>query len=247
MVQTLTSEESLVSKISRMTIFDQFAQTIFVDQKQGIIEIENSYRESNTIKFIRTEIVYELKNHRVISKHLHSSSVVISDLMDGATISVDKSICKCVSSDLNKLFIQELNRFEKTEEHKFNLYSQNFIQKIFRPNSNSDLIDKFIEISNGYSWAIVPYNLVSIFYSTDKLDLTKDDNEKIIYHLGKIEGVDIYINPDDNSGKVFFGKFDSMIILANKFMNIFENNQGMNYNFEYLLIEQSPIKSLQVI
>lgn len=247
MEQTLEFEEALISKISKMTIFDQFAQTIFVDSNRGVIEMENSYREMNSIKFVRTEIAYELKNHRVISKRIHSHSIVISDLMDGSTISIDKSICKCVSSDLNKLFIQELNRFENTENHKFNLYKQNIIQRIFRPNTNTDLIDKFIEIGDGSSWAIVPYNLLHIFYETDKLDLTKDDNEKIIYHLGKIGDIEVYINPDDNSGKIFFGKFDSMIILANKYMNIFENNQGVNYNFEYLFIEQSPIKSLKVI
>ena len=29
-------------------------------------------------------------------------------------------------------------------------------------------------------------------------------------------------------------------------MNIFENNQGVNYNFEYLFLEQGLIKSLEV-
>jgi len=62
-----------------------------------------------------------------------------------------------------------------------------------------------------------------------------------------MEKIHIYINPDDKSGKIFFGNFDSMIILANKYMNIYENSNGVNYNFEYLFIEQAPIKSLQVI
>jgi hypothetical protein len=247
MEQTLTSDETLESKISKMTIFDQFAQTIFVEHNHGMIEVESSYRESNTIKFIRTEISYNLKNHRVISKHLHKNSILISDLMDGSTISVDKSICKCVSGDLNKLFIQELNRFQKTEEHTFNLFKQNFFQKLWRPNTEIDLINKFIEISQGMSWAIIPYNLSNIFYKSDKLNLSKEDNQKLIYHLGEMEHIHLYVNPDDVSGKIFFGNFDSMIILANKNMNIYESPQGMNYNFEYLFIEQSPIKSLQVI
>jgi hypothetical protein len=247
MEQTLTFEETLISRISKMTIFDQFAQTIFVDHNHGVIEVENSFREMNTIKFIRTEIAYELKGHRVISKKMKFNDIVISDLMEGSTISVDKSICKCVSSDLNKLFIQELNRFEKTEQHKFRLFDQNFIQKIFIPNKNVDLIQKFLEVSNGMSWAIIPYKLSNIFYQSEKLELNKDENEKLIYHLGKIENTNIYINPDDQSGKIFFGNFDSMIILAKNDMNIFDNDQGRNYNFEYLFIEQSPIKSLDVI
>jgi len=247
MEQTLVFEDSLIKKISNMTIFDQFAQTIFVDDKQGTIEVQSYTRESNIIKYVSTEISYFLKNHRIISKKLNSKSIIISDLMESSTISVDKSICKCVSSDLNKLFIQELSRFEKTEHHTFNLYKQNFLSKIFNPKTKEDLINKFLEISNGMSWAIVPYNLINIFFESEKLELSKEDNEKIIFHLGTMEKIHIYINPDDESGKIFFGNFDSMIILANKYMNIYENSNGVNYNFEYLFIEQAPIKSLQVI
>lgn len=247
MVQTLTSDDTLLSRISGMTIFDQFAQTIFVEHNQGMIEVENSYRESNTIKFIRTEISYNLKNHRVISKNLHNKSILISDLTEGSTISVNKSICKCVSSDLNKLFIQELNRFQKTEEFTYNLFSQNFLQKLWKPNTEIGLLNKFSEISKDMSWAIIPYNLSSIFYESNRLELSKEENQKLIYHLGIMDQTHIYVNPDDNSGKIFFGNFDSMIILANKYMNIYESPQGINYNFEYLFIEQSPIKSLQII
>jgi len=246
MEQTLTFEDTLVSKISKLTIFDQFAHTIFVDQKKGIIEVETSHRELNVIKFVRTEIAYDLKNHRVISKDMESNRIIISDLMGGSTISVDKSICKCVSTDLNKLFIQELNRFKDVEKHDFNLFSQNIFNKIFYPNTKDGLISKFIKLSQGMSWAIVPYNLLNIFYNTDKLKLCKEENDKLIYHLGTIENIDVYINPDDISGKIFFGNYNSIIILAKKYMNIFENNQGMNYNFEYLFLEQGLIKSLEV-
>jgi hypothetical protein len=247
MEQTLTFEETLVSKISKLTIFDQFAQTFFVEDNQGIIEVQNSYRELNTIKFVNTEIAYQLKSHRVISKKLSKSEIVISDLMDVSTISIDKSICKCVSTDLNKLLIQELNKFEKTEEQTFNLFSQNFLRRFFNPKTQSDLIEKFTEMSKNSSWAIIPYSLSKIFYQTDRLELNKENDDRLIYHLGRIEKTDIYINPDDNSNKILFGNFDSMIILANKYMNIFDNAQGRNYNFNYLFIEQSPIKSLQVI
>lgn len=248
MEQTLTYEESLVSKISKMTIFDQFTKTIYVDESCGSIDIESTYRELNTLKFVKTEIIYELKNHRVVSKKLNLNNLVISDLTDGNTISMGKSICKCVSSDLNKLFIQELNGFEKTVEYIFNLNKQNIIQRIFSPNTEKRLIEKFIEISNDCSWAIIPCSLSKIFYESDSIKLKKEDpDEKIIYHLGDLNGVKIFINPDDTSKKIFMGKFDSMIIIAKKYMKIFENAQGTNYNFEYLFIEQSPIKSLQVI
>jgi len=247
MEQTLTFEDSLVSRISRMTIFDQFAQTIFVEEKRGKIEIENSFREMDSIKFVNTEISYELKNHRVISKILHHSNILISDLMDVSTISVDKSVCKCVSSDLNKLFIQELGRFENIEEHKYNLYSQNIFNKLFYPHNMFGLINKFKEVGKEMSWAIIPYNLVNIFYGSGLLEASEEDNEKLIYNLGTIGHINIYVNPDDNSGKIYFGNFNSIIILANRYMNIFENPQGINYNFEYLFLEQGPIKSLQVI
>jgi hypothetical protein len=76
--------------------------------------------------------------------------------------------------------------------------------------------------------------------------LCKEENDKLIYHLGTIGNIDVYINPDDISGKIFFGNYNSIIILANKYMNIFENNQGVNYNFEYLFLEQGLVKSLEV-
>lgn len=246
MEQTLVYEDNLLSRISKMTIFDQFAQTIFVEEPSGIIEVEKSYRELNTIKFVRTEIAYELKNHRVISKKLHSQNIVISDIMDKSTISVDKSICRCVSTDLNKMLIQELNNFKGIVENEFNLYSQNFFKKLLFKSTEKQLIEKFIKVGENMSWAIVPYNLLHIFFESDKLELCKDENEKIIYHLGKIGNIDIYINPDDESGKIFFGNFNSILILANKYINVYENSQGTNYNFQYLFIEQGPIKTLQV-
>ena len=246
MVQTLIYEDHLVSKISKMTIFDQFAQTIFVDSKQGFIEVEKSFRELNTIKFVRTEIAFELKNHKVVHKKLESNSIIISELMEGSTIVVDKSICRCVSSDLNKLFIQELNRFYSTKKFEFNLFNQSILNKLFKPSTKEDLIDKVLEIGKDMSWAIVPYNLLHIFYDSDRLEFNKDENEKIIYHLGNLNNLEIFINPDDNSGKIFFGNFESIIILANKYMNVYENKQGINYNFEYLFLEQGTIKSLQV-
>ena len=246
MEQTLVYEDVLVSRISKMTIFDQFAQTIFVEDAQGILEIEKSFRELNTIKFVRTEIAYELKTHRVISKKLNSHNIVISDIMDKSTISVDKSICKCVSTDLNKLLIQELNSFNGLVNNEFNLYSQGLFKKLFFKSTEKELIEKFTQVGENMSWAIVPYNLLHIFFESEKLELCKDENEKIIYHLGKIENIDIYINPDDVSGKIFFGNFNSILILANKFMNLYENSQGTNYNFQYLFIEQGPIKTLQV-
>lgn len=246
MEQTLVSEDNLLNRISKLTIFDQFAQTIFVEDSQGIIEVEKSYRESNAIKFVRTEIAYQLKTHKVITKKLHSNCVIISDIMDKSTISVDKSICKCVSSNLNKLLIQELGGFKELINFEFNLFSQNIFQKIFFKNTNDELIEKFIEFGKDMSWAIIPYNLLHIFFQSNILELIKEDNDKIIYHLGKIEHIDIYVNPDDDSGKIFYGTFNSVLILANKYVNIFENNQGTNYNFQYLFIEQGPIKSLQV-
>jgi hypothetical protein len=230
-----------------MTIFDQFAQTIFVDDTQGVIEVENSYKESNSIKFVRTEIGYKLKNHRIISKNVNSKNIIISDLMEGSTITIDKSICRCVSSDLNKLFIQELERFEGVKKFEYNLFTQLSFQRLFYPNTKEGLIEKFIESGNGMSWAIIPYNLLHIFFDSDKLKICKEENEKIIYHLGTIEHIDLYVNPNDESGKIFYGNFDSIIILANKYMNIVENVQGTNYNFEYLFIEQGLINSLQVI
>jgi hypothetical protein len=246
MEQTLTSD-SLISKISRMTIFDQFAQTIFVEDTQGVIEVENSYKESNSIKFVRTEISYKLKNHRIISKNINSRNIVISDLTEASTITLDKSVCRCVSSDLNKLFIQELNIFEGTKKNEYNLFSQNIFQKLFYPNTKEGLIEKFIEAGSSMSWAIIPYNLLSIFFESDKIKICKEENEKIIYHLGSIAKIDIYVNPNDESGKIFYGNFDSIIILANKYMNIVDTDLGTSYNFEYLFIEQGLINSLQVI
>jgi hypothetical protein len=248
MEQTLVynQEETLVRKISDLTVFDQFAQTFFVEENQGVFEIENSHRESNTLKFIRTEIAYKLKDHRVIVKRLHDHNIIISDLLEKSTISIGKSVCRCVSSDLNKLFIQELDRFSNIESYDFNFFSQNIFQRILFPKTKSDLINYFIKLSEGMTWAIIPYNLLHIFFESDKLIINKDDNDKIIFHLGSIERCEIYVNPDDESGKIYYGNYDSILILANKNMKIYENIQGMNYHFEYLFLEQGKIKSLQV-
>jgi hypothetical protein len=79
------------------------------------------------------------------------------------------------------------------------------------------------------------------------MKIHKEENEKIIFHLWSIEKIDIYVNPNDESGKIFYGNFDSIIILANKYMNIVDTDLGTSYNFEYLFVEQGLINSLQVI
>lgn len=247
MEQTLTSDtEALVGRISKMTIFEQFAQTFFVDDKIGVIEIQNTFREKESHKFVKTEISYELKNHRIISKNINSSNIIISDLTESSTITIDKSICRCVSSDLNKLFIQELSRFEKIQKYEFNFFNQNIFKRLFFPNKHQDLINKFKEVGENMSWAIIPYKLLPQLYKSEELKLSKEDNEKLIYNLGSLNHIEIYVNPDDDSNKIYFGNYESIIILANKNMNIFENNQGMNYNIEYLFIENGLIKSLQI-
>jgi hypothetical protein len=144
------------------------------------------------------------------------------------------------------LFIQELGRFNKIVKDEYRLFNQSFLKKLFRPNTNTSLVEKFIEFGKDMSWAIVPYNLLHIFYDSEKLNFMKDENEKIIYHLGSIAHIDVYINPDDESGEIFFGNYESLIILANKYMDIYETNQGVNYNFQYLFIQQGEIRSLKV-
>jgi len=242
-----TGFKFLVKRISKLSIFDQFAQTLFVDHTNGLLEVEKSYRESNILKFVRTEIAYQLKNHRIISKNLKSNNIIISDLTECSTITVDKSICRSVSSNLNKLFIRELESFQDVERHKFNLYSQNIFKKYFFPNTDKKLIDKVIELGDSMSWVIIPYKLLNTFYNSDQIELHKEEGHKIIFRLGDVGNLHIFVNPDEKSGKIYFGNFDSIIIVANKELKITPIENETTYDFEYLFIEEGPIKILEVI
>lgn len=244
------SKDVLIKKISNQTVMNQLVNTIYVDDSIGNIDITSTQKEKNLIRSTTKKIDYKLKSHRIIvKKRSDESDIIISDLPYSDTIKRDKSICSCISSDFNKVFISELNSFKNIERGSFNFSKYNFFKKIFLSNRIDKLVDYILNFGKGCSWVIIPTSLFNTIRKSDRFREYKIESESIIYKIGNFDNLSVYINPNETESVAYFGNYDSITILINRNIKIDKvNNLGMTSTLviDYLFLESGVSKSLLV-
>ena len=253
-----TTETNLIQKISNLSVINQIVETIYVGDAVGKIEVSKTIKENNVVRNVSEDIEYKLKPHRLIIKShkKHNSTVIISDLPNSKTIIDNKSICHCLSSDINNIFISELKSFKSTQKSTYRFFNQNFLTKLFKKNTKVDLVSQIINLGEDCSWAILPRFIFDIIKDSEWFDATNMVSESIIFNAGRLDDLNIYINPDEDESMIYFGSYDSITIIINK--NIREDELKSASSFrkedksiiiEYLFIENfnGITKSLQVI
>ena len=258
MIPTTTTETNLIQKISNLSVINQIVETIYVGDTVGKIEVSKTIKEHNVVRNVSEDIEYKLKPHRLIIKShkKHNSTVIISDLPNSKTIIDNKSICHCLSSDINNIFISELKSFKSTQKSTYRFFNQNFLTKLFKKNTKVDLVSQIINLGEDCSWAILPRFIFDIIKDSEWFDATNMVSESIIFNAGRLDDLNIYINPDEDESMIYFGNYDSITIIINK--NIREDELKSASSFrkedksiiiEYLFIENfnGITKSLQVI
>jgi hypothetical protein len=258
MIPTTTTETNLIQKISNLSVINQIVETIYVGDTVGKIEVSKTIKENNVVRNVSEDIEYKLKPHRLIIKShkKHNSTVIISDLPNSKTIIDNKSICHCLSSDINNIFISELKSFKSTQKSTYRFFNQNFLTKLFKKNTKVDLVSQIINLGEDCSWAILPRFIFDIIKDSEWFDATNMVSESIIFNAGRLDDLNIYINPDEDESMIYFGNYDSITIIINK--NIREDELKSASSFrkedksiiiEYLFIENfnGITKSLQVI
>ena len=257
MIPTTATETNLIQKISNLSVINQIVETIYVDDTIGKIEVSKTIKENDVVRNVSEDIEYKLNPHRLIIKNhkKHNSTVIISDLPNSKTIIDNKPVCHCLSSNINNIFISELKSFKSTQKLTYRFFNQNFLMKLFKKNTKVDLVEQIISLGTDCSWAILPRFIFNVIKDSEWFDATNMISESIIFNAGRLDDLNIYVNPDENESMVYFGNYDSITIIINK--NIKEDElksgnfhkEGKSIVIEYLFIENlnGVTKSLQVI
>ena len=80
------TKESLLERITHLTVLIELVETIWVDSSKGQIEVSNIIKKGDDIDYTTNVIEYKLKSHRLIVKNSNNDSIVISDLPRHKTI-----------------------------------------------------------------------------------------------------------------------------------------------------------------
>jgi hypothetical protein len=256
MIPTLT-ETNLIQKISHLSVINQIVETIYVDETVGQIEVSKTIKENDIVRNVSEFIDYKLKPHRLIIKNhrQHNSTVIISDLPKSKTIIDNKPVCHCLSVNINNIFISELKSFKNIQRSSYRFFNQKFFAKLFKKNTENDLVEQILTLGRNCSWAILPRFIFDVIRDSEWFDATNMISESIIFNAGKLDDLNIYVNPDEDESMIYFGNYDSITIVINK--NIKEDElksgsfhkDGKSIVVEYLFIENlnGVTKSLQVI
>ncbi len=247
-----SAQLDLLSEVCNLTIINQLVETHCVEESIGQIEVSKTIKDHDAVRHINETIDYKLKQHRlIIKKHKHNS-VVISDLPISNTISSNKSTCECISSDINQIFINELKSFKNIQTFEYDFFKQSFFKRIFNPNTDEKLTQHIIDLGKDCSWIIVPTFLYEIIVDSEWFQPSNMKEDSLIFNVGKLDEIQVYLNPDEDESVVYFGNYDSTTILINK--NIQDEDlkicslfkEGRSLIVEYLFLETGRTKLLKV-
>lgn len=250
----LVDNQSFVEQVTTLSSLNQIIETILVDDKIGTIEIFKTIKDVDSVRNITDKIEYKLKSTRLIIKsdENYNKNIVISDI-DSETIINNKPLLDCVSRNTNNIFAKEFGKLKNTVNHEINYFNQGFFKKIFNKTTIKDLTEKIKELSQGYSWLIIPNSLVDLFLQIGNTQVDKVNCKSLIYNLGKFEDLNVYVNPDQTDSKIYFGSYESLTLIVNKNLETKEiktnsttYTKGISMEVNYLLIENSPITVLEV-
>jgi hypothetical protein len=248
----IQTSDSLLKRISSLTVINQLVETIYVDDSIGQIEVDKTIKDNNVVRHIVEKLDYKLKSHRLIIKSHkgNEDSIIISDLPNTPTISSNKPIC--VSSDINNIFTSEIKSFKNTQKFKYKFFNQGLFKKIFKKNTEHNLVDHILDLGKDCSWIIMPPFILDIIKDSEWFDANNYISESLIYNSGKLSDMNVYVNPNEDESVVYFGNYDSISIIINK--NIKEDilktasfyKEGKSIVVDYLFLETGVTKYLVV-
>jgi hypothetical protein len=250
---TQIDDQPLLIEISNLTVINQIIETIYVSDSVGQIEINKITKEDDFIRNINEVIDFKLKSHRLIVKCNEELQVIISDVPYSKNTCSRKSVCQQISSDINKIFINELKDFKNIEKDEYKFFNQNFLKRILNPNTEYNLVNKLLSFGHGCSWMIVPVFLYDIIKDSRLFESSYNKSGSLIYQVGILNNIVIYLNPDQDESFVFYGNYDSAAIILNKkikedvIKSTLVFSESKSIKIEYQFIELGKTKMLHII
>jgi hypothetical protein len=253
-MELVDNKTSLLEEITALTSLDQFIETIFVDEKNGVLEIDQTIKVGDELINSSKKIDYNLKSTRLTIKSckILEGKVMISDISKHNSIYKGNSNCELINKNINSIFSVEFSELKKLKNENFPFFKQSIIKKIFNPNTKSKLINKINSISKDKGWVLIPESLVSIVCESENFESYANITKHLIYSIGKLNGCSVYVNSDENS-KIYFGNYDSITLLIDKSMKV-ENVKSTQDLFQdtkritiyYQFIQNEEISCLNI-
>jgi hypothetical protein len=131
----------------------------------------------------------------------------------------------------------DLTNFKKLTKIKLKFYKRNFLERIFFKRNYANLLKKIKSISENYSWLIIPKKYLYIIKKFDSYSENQNGHNSILNCIGKFETLNLFLNPNNEVDKLYFGNYNSATILVRR----------DNSKLEYYLIETGESTELQII
>ena len=238
-------KDDLFSKLSEMTIFDQLIETIYVSEDKGTLVTTNIYKFGDSVKSTEEKIPFNLKSYRLlVYKDSNNQSIYISDGVKCDTLKKDSDPCKCISKDINRIFINEMKNFKNIKKEEFKYFKTNFLENIFSKKTPSNLLDKIIKVGKGCSRVIIPKKIFDVIRNQPEVETILSGSISIINKCGKVSDLTLYMNPNETENICYFGNHDSIYFLINK--NLIIDSNPTKINIKYQFIERGVTRSLIV-
>ncbi len=243
----------LINELLKLPILSQLGETIKVDEQKGDIVIDNIFKnDNNIIEKTSNTVPYKLKTQRLTIKNSQSSTLIISDLPSGETISSGENILDRFCSDISNHFISDISLFKNTKRYKFKYFNQGIIKSIMNKNKKSDLLKYILDIGKSSSWIIISSKIFDIIKDLDIFEYQDDKNSFSIYKCGKLFNINVYLNKEETNSIIYFGNNKSVTNIINK--NIEEDDikyssilkTGKSISVGYLFLETGELSILKV-
>ena len=253
-MDSVVVKETLIEQINNLSSLSSIIETILVDDSVGNFDFTKTVKKDDKIVNISEKIFYKLKSTRLLIKSdkEFQNNIIISDI-DDQIITNNRPLCECVARNTNIIFAKEFNRLKLTEQHKLKYWNNNFLEKLFNFNRDKKLQNTISTLSKGFSWIMVPKSLTSFFEKNENFEKNNIECENLIHLFGKLDTLNVFLNPDQKESKIYFGNFESLILIINKNLelkdvktisNTFTNSTSMTV--QYTIIENTPIRSLEL-
>ena len=147
---------------------------------------------------------------------------------------------KLTHTRFDKIFenvLSDLSEFKKSKKVQFKFAKRNFFEKIFFKKNYSDIFKKIKSLSENYSWLIIPEKYLYIIVKSECYSENQNTYNSTMNCIGRFDNLNLYLNPDINSDKIYFGNYNSATILVRR----------DNSTLEYCLIEAGETTELQII
>ena len=254
-MDSVVVKETLIEQINNLSSLNTIIETILVDNSVGNFDLIKTVKEGEKIINISDKIFYKLKSTRLLIKSDKDfkNSIIISDI-DDQIITNNKPLCECVARNTNIIFAKEFNRLKSTEHNSMKFWNESFFSKLFSPSKEKRLESIILEMSKGFSWIIIPRSITKFFEKNTNFEKNSVECENLIHLFGKFHCLNVFVNPDQKEQKIYFGNFESLILIINKNLELKENKTISNtfinstsMTVEYSIIEKSPIRSLELL